>query len=169
MGHYSRGSLGNTFLLFEKGRNMKLILLFVLLIFAACENEKVLKPVDIHYGQDICDRCKMIISEERFSSQLILGDGEVYNFDDIGGMINYVSENKINPENEKMFVKDYITNKWIPSDEAVFISVEKINTPMGFGLIAVSDNEMAGNILSEHGGEITGSYNDTVNFLRSKK
>ena len=148
---------------------MKLILSFILLILAACDNEKVLKPVDIHYGQDICERCKMIISEERFSSQIVLSNGEVYNFDDIGGMMVYVLENKIDPEKEKMFVKDFITNKWIPSGEAVFISVEKINTPMGFGLIAVSDNEMAGNILSENGGEITGSYNDTINFLRSKK
>ncbi len=148
---------------------MKLILSIILLILASCDNDKVLKPVDIHYGQDICERCKMIISEERFSSQMILKNGEVYNFDDIGGMITYVSENKINPETIKIYVKDFNTNKWLTSDEAVFISLENINSPMNFGLIAVSNNEIAGNIISEHGGKIIGSYNDTVNFLRSKK
>jgi len=148
---------------------MKLILSIILLILASCDNDKVLKPVDIHYGQDICERCKMIISEERFSSQMILKNGEVYNFDDIGGMITYVSENKINPETAVIYVKDFNTNKWLTSDEAVFISLENINSPMNFGLIAVSNNEIAGNIISEHGGKITGSYNDMVNFLRSKK
>ena len=148
---------------------MKLILSIILLILASCDNDKVLKPVDIHYGQDICERCKMIISEERFSSQMILKNGEVYNFDDIGGMITYVSENKINPETAIIYVKDFNTKKWLTSDEAVFISLENINSPMNFGLIAVSDNEIAGNIISEQGGKITGSYNDTVNSLRSKK
>ena len=148
---------------------MKLILSIILLILASCDSDKVIKPVDIHYGQDICERCKMIISEERFSSQMILKNGEVYNFDDIGGMITYVSENKINPETAVIYVKDFNTKKWLTSDEAVFISLENINSPMNFGLIAVSDNEIAGNIISEHGGKITGSYNDTVNFLRSKK
>jgi len=148
---------------------MKLILSMILLILASCDSDKVIKPVDIHYGQDICERCKMIISEERFSSQLILQNGEVYNFDDIGGMITYMSENKINPEKEKMYVKDFVTKRWLNSNEAVFVSLESINTPMNFGLIAVSDNEAAGNIISEYGGKITGSYNDTVIFLSSKK
>ena len=148
---------------------MKNIVLLFLLVLCSCSNNNELNPVDIHYGQDICERCKMIISEERFSSQMILKNGEVYNFDDIGGMITYVSENKINPETAIIYVKDFNTKKWLTSDEAVFISLENINSPMNFGLIAVSDNEIAGNIISEHGGKITGSYNDTVNFLRSKK
>jgi len=148
---------------------MKLILSMFLLILASCDSDKIIKPVDIHYGQDICERCKMIISEERFSSQLILENGEVYNFDDIGGMITYVLENRINPETAIIYVKNFNTKKWLTSDEAIFVSLKNINSPMNFGLIAVSDYEMAGNIISEHGGEITGSYNDTVNFLRNNK
>lgn len=147
---------------------MKLILTFVLLILASCDNEKGLKPVDIHYGQDICERCKMIISEERFSSQMIFENGEVYNFDDIGGMISYVSENKINPEKQKMYVKDFITTKWIDSEKAVFISVEKINTPMGFGLIAVSDKDSADKIISEHGGKYVGNFDNVTEFIIKK-
>jgi copper chaperone NosL len=145
---------------------MKLILFFILLILASCNKDNELKPVDIHYGQDICERCKMIISEEKFSSQLILNNGKVYNFDDIGGMIIYISENKINPENEKIYVKDFITNKWLNSDEAVYIKLENINTPMNFGIIAVSNRDAANKIISEHGGKITGSFADTLNILK---
>jgi len=147
---------------------MKLILAIILLILASCDNDKEIKPVDIHYGQDICERCKMIISEERFSSQMILKNGEVYNFDDIGGMITYISENKINPEKEKMYVKDFITKKWLTSDEAVFISLENINTPMNFGLIAVSDKDAADKIMSEHGGKYVGNFDNVTEFIIKK-
>jgi len=145
---------------------MKNIVLLFLLVLCSCSNNNELNPVDIHYGQDICERCKMIISEERFSSQMILKNGEVYNFDDIGGMITYVSENKINPETTIIYVKDFNTKKWLTSDEAVFISLENINSPMNFGLIAVSDMDTANNILSAHKGKITGSFADTINIIR---
>lgn len=148
---------------------MKFLLSIFLLILISCSNDNELKPVDIHYGQDICERCKMIISEEKFSSQLIREKGDVFNFDDIGGMLVYVLENKINPENKKIYVKDFISKKWLTSDEAVFVSLENINTPMNFGLVAVSDKQSAMNLISEHPGIITGSYNDTINYFSSKK
>lgn len=148
---------------------MNFLLSIFLLILISCSNNNELKPVDIHYGQDICERCKMIISEEKFSSQLIRENGDVFNFDDIGGMLVYVLENKINPENKKIYVKDFISKKWLTSDEAVFVSLENINTPMNFGLVAVSDKQSAMNLISEHPGIITGSYNDTINYFSSKK
>ena len=148
---------------------MNFLLSIFLLILISCSNNNELKPVDIHYGQDICKRCKMIISEEKFSSQLIRENGDVFNFDDIGGMLVYVLENKINPENKKIYVKDFISKKWLTSDEAVFVSLENINTPMNFGLVAVSDKQSAMNLISEHPGIITGSYNDTINYFSSKK
>ncbi len=148
---------------------MKLILSLILLIIVSCSNDNELKPVDIHYGQDICERCKMIISEEKFSSQIIQHDGTVYNFDDIGGMLVYILDNQIDTENKKVYVKDFQSKKWLASDEAVFLNLEDINTPMDFGLVAVSDKQLAIDMISEHPGIITGSYNETLNHLRSKK
>jgi len=97
---------------------------------------------------------------------MILKNGEFYNFDDIGGMITYISENKLNTEATKIYVKDFITNKWLNSDEAVYIKLENINTPMNFGIIAVSNRDAANKIISEHGGKITGSFADTLNILK---
>ncbi len=148
---------------------MKLIIFVILLILMSCSNENELNPVDIHYGQDICERCKMIISEENFSSQIIQQDGAVYNFDDIGGMLVYILDNQISTENKKVYVKDFQSKKWLTSDEAVFLSLEDINTPMNFGLVAVSDKQAAMNLITKHPGIITGSYIDTINYLKSKK
>ena len=145
---------------------MKLILIFIILISASCHNDNEFKPVDIHYGQDICERCKMIISEEKFSSQIVLSNGDVYNFDDIGGMLVYISENKINPERERIYVKDFDTNKWLTSDEAVYIRLEKLNTPMNFGIIAVSGKNSVKEIKSKYDGEFLGKFSDALELLR---
>ena len=143
-----------------------LILIFLLV---ACIGDNELRPVDIHYGQDICERCKMIISEERFSSQLISSKGEVYNFDDIGGMILYLSENNINPEAVKIFVKDFNTKKWLTSDNAFYIRTENIKTPMNYEIIAVSDKNSADEIISKHGGKNLGKFGDAVKWMGSSK
>ena len=67
-----------------------------------------------------------------------------------------------------MFVKDFNTKKWLTSDEAVFISVENINSPMGFGLIAVSDKDSADKIISEHGGNSVGNFDNVTEFIIKK-
>ena len=148
---------------------MNLIMILIVLLLMSCSNDKELRPVDIHYGQDICERCKMIISEEKFSSQLIMQNGTVYNFDDIGGMMVYMLENKITPEEERIFVKEFNSNRWLGLKEAVFVNIENINTPMNFGLIAVVDSAAASELISKHGGRITGSYFETINYIKSKK
>ena len=148
---------------------MKLVMTLVVLLIISCSNDKELRPVDINYGQDICERCKMIISEEKFSSQLIMQNGTVYNFDDIGGMIVYILENEITPEKEKIFVKDFYSNKWLGLSDAIYVSIDNIKTPMNFGLVAVADSSTASDLISKHGGRVTGSYLDTVKYIKSKK
>lgn len=148
---------------------MKLIYILILLAIASCSSDNEFKPVDINYGEDICERCKMIISEERFSSQLILNNGEHHSFDDIGGMILYLSENNINPAAIKIYVKDFKTNKWLNSDNAVYINVENIKTPMNYGIIAVSDRDSADEIISKNGGRIVGRFPDALKWSRGSE
>lgn len=147
---------------------MKLILTIIFLILVSCGNDTEFKPMNIHYGQDICERCKMIISEEKFSSQLISNSGEVYNFDDIGGMILYLSENNINPETVKIYVKDFNTKKWLNSDEAFYIMTENIKTPMNYGIIAVSDKKSADEIMSNYRGKLVGNFTDAIEWTKKQ-
>jgi len=147
---------------------MKTPLVFILLLLS-CSGDKGAEPVDIHYGQDICERCKMIISEEKFSAQLILNNGNIYKFDDIGGMIHYINEKNLSPEISKIYVKDYNTGKWLSSEEALFIFTNKIKTPMNYGIIALSVKQSADNNFSEHGGSKVGNFQDTTEFLTNKE
>ena len=148
---------------------MKTILLVIVMLSASCSEDNKKGPVDIQYGQDICERCKMIISEERFSSQLISEKGDVYNFDDIGGMLLYLAEKNISPENSKIYVKDFNTGKWLAGDDAVFIITEDIRTPMNYGIIAFSDRKSAVETVSSHGGRLVGGFSDALDFLNNNK
>ena len=49
-------------------------------------------PPAISYGSETCDRCNMVISEERHAAAL-KGDDEWLAFDDCGEMIAYAQEN----------------------------------------------------------------------------
>ena len=148
---------------------MRLILIIVFLILASCGNNDESGPVDIHYGQDLCERCKMIISEENFSSQIILGKGKVYNFDDIGGMAQYILENNIEPGNVKIYVKDFNTGKWLGSEGAFYVVTDNIRTPMMYGLIAVSDKRSADEIVSRHGGKVISEFKDVLTSVGNAK
>jgi copper chaperone NosL len=121
-------------------------LIFSIILFSiiSCKNETEIKPVEILYGQDSCERCKMIISEKSYSAEYILLDGEARKFDDIGCMIHfaYGEESK----GEKIlakYVRDYNTGNWIDANEAYFVWSKDIVTPMGYGLAAFKDDETA--------------------------
>ncbi|NIP30900.1 MAG: hypothetical protein GTO02_13960 [Candidatus Dadabacteria bacterium] len=139
---------------------------FLILFILSCGNSEEIKPVSINYGQDICERCKMIISEERFSSQILLKDGLIYKFDDLGGMIHYIVENKISMESvNKIYVKDYNTKKWLIAEEAIYVSTDKIKTPMNFALLAVDNNDNALELVSRYNGEIIGNFSRAVSWI----
>ena len=143
---------------------MRTILLLILLT-VSCGNDNKSGPVDITYGEDICERCKMIISEEKFSSQIIGDKGTVYNFDDIGGMIHYMSENKITPGSVEIYVKDYSNGKWLVYDRAVYVATDEIKTPMNFGIIAFADNESADAFISMQSGRKMESFTYIMEYV----
>jgi copper chaperone NosL len=122
------------------------ILIFPFLIFSitSCKNETEIKPVEILYGQDSCERCKMIISEKTYSAEYILPKGEARKFDDIGCMIHFHNEEE--SKGDKIvarFVRDYNTGEWIDATKAYFVGSKDIITPMGHGLAAFKDKESA--------------------------
>lgn len=121
-------------------------LIFPILLFSiiSCKNDTEIKPVDILYGQDSCERCKMIISEKSYSAEYILLDGEARKFDDIGCMIHF--HNGEEGKGDKIlaqYVRDYDTGNWIDATKAYFVWSKDIITPMGHGLAAFRDEESA--------------------------
>jgi copper chaperone NosL len=134
---------------------MKYLFLTSLIIFSSsCSNENIFKPVEIKYGQDICEACSMIISEKEYSAQYLLQDDKVKKFDDIGCMMHFIKDNKNENGNiSAVFVRDFNSKNWINAKNAHFFQSNKITTPMGHGIIAFARKEDLKDVKSTIGGK----------------
>jgi len=114
------------------------IFLFLLLFFG-CSDHKIGDVQKVHWDRDMCERCKMAISERKFAFEIIdPKTGKAYKFDDIGCGILWLDEEKI-PWKDKaiMWVTDAKTGKWLDAKKA-FYTDDSI-TPMAYGFAAYSN------------------------------
>jgi len=115
---------------------------FVLFILVGCgQATNVEEPPEISYGQDVCERCGMIISEEKFAAAYWTEAGEARRFDDIGGMLAFDSEKS--EDVATYWVHDFGTGEWIRAEKAYLVLDSDLMTPMGFGIAAFADEEQA--------------------------
>ena len=115
------------------------------------------EPPDIRYGEDVCDRCVMIINEARFAAAYVTPDGEARRFDDIGGMVAYLDE--LVEEVAVFWVHDYDTEEWMKAEAAVYVESDDLVTPMGFGIVAFADQGRAEEWAGEQQGTVR-SYSE---------
>ena len=122
-----------------------------LTVLAACGGGPDLdEPPEIRYGEDVCDRCLMIINEARYAAAYVTADGEARLFDDIGGMVASIDEAA---EDVAVFwVHDYDTEEWLKADEAFYVESDDLVTPMGFGIVAFADRSRAEEWAAEQAG-----------------
>ena len=121
-------------------------LLFLLplffLSFTGCEKKPIGAPEKMHWDRDMCERCKMAISERKYAVQIIdPKSGKNYKFDDIGCAVLWMDEEKI-PWRERaiIWVTDAKTGKWIDARQAEYI--EGSITPMAYGFSAYSQETL---------------------------
>lgn len=108
---------------------------------AACEREpRPIEPPEIVYGEDVCDRCGMIISEERYAAGIMVEDeeGRAYRlFDDVAAVALYENEHP-GVRVIGRWVKDYVARRWLTADSAAYVEAANLETPMAFGIVATS-------------------------------
>lgn len=113
-----------------------------LIWLAGCQQQvNVNEPPEILYGQDTCDRCRMIINEENMAAAYWTKDGQARRFDDLGGMFAYQQETQ--EEVASWWVHDYHSSAWLRAEEAYFVMGSGIMTPMGFGIVALTERAAA--------------------------
>lgn len=132
------------------------ITLLVLLLAGCARGASQPQAPDIHYGQDLCVECNMIISDERFAAgyayEISPGSYESLAFDDIGDMFVYSLKH---PEHKvaAWYVHDYTSKEWLDAATAHFVVSPALHTPMGFGIAAHATAEAAQTQAAELGGE----------------
>ena len=121
-------------------RIYKLVLAFLMIFWmTGCDQKPNLGAKTVHWDRDMCERCRMVLSDRRFSAQVVHPDtGKTYLFDDIGCAILWFKENKIDwADRAVIWVNDVKTTSWIDARKA-FYDVENI-TPMAYGFGAHLD------------------------------
>lgn len=127
-------------------------ILLMLLVTSCASGASIDEPPEIIYGEDECDRCRMIISDARYAAAYMTEDGQARRFDDIGGMILHHMENE---EDVHLFwVHDFESEVWVKADEAHYVMSNALETPMGFGIAAFNSREEAQELAAEWEGEV---------------
>ncbi len=119
--------------------------IFLMTVFLGCEKKPIGEAAQMHWDRDMCERCKMAISERKYAVQIINPtNGKVYKFDDIGCAVLWLDEEKI-PWKDKaiIWITDAKTGKWIDAKKAQY--TDDSITPMAFGFAAFSPNTIPKN------------------------
>ena len=124
------------------------LFLLVLLLLAACQSQIDLsQPPEIRFGEEVCTECGMIISEPRYAAAYYTTQGDARRFDDIGGMFTYQAEHQ--EDVAQSWVHDFDTEELVKADQAFYVISDQLHTPMGFGVIAFSEQDRAQRLASK--------------------
>lgn len=115
------------------------IIMLGVIMLAGCSTSE-LQPVEL-FPEDECANCRMSVSDPKFASEIISQQGEIYKFDDLSCLDKF-RRNHTEVNIAAMFVKDFETTQWLPYEKSIVIQTG-VETPMGSGRIAVSNNERA--------------------------
>jgi copper chaperone NosL len=131
-----------------------LLLTALLLIVTACGGRAKAEaaPPEIHYGEDVCEFCGMIISDPRYAAGYLTAAGQEHIFDDIGNML--LSHLQKQDEVMAFFVHDYEEQSWIRAETAHYVLSSELLTPMLHGLAACATAEKAAALAAEVDGQV---------------
>lgn|SRR5687767_463187 len=120
------------------------------IVLANCQ-ERAVEPLALS-PEDMCDYCKMAISQNRYAAELIDTEGEAFKFDDIGCMSNFVNRNTAKAA--AYFVMDFDERQWIKAEDAYYMRSPELTTPMNRGIVAFKDQSRALRAADEYHGKI---------------
>lgn len=106
----------------------------------------------IRYGEETCDRCRMIISEKRFAAAYRTTSGALRKFDDLGCAVLY-SEGQ-SEEVSQFWGYDYEEAGWLNAGQAFLVHSRELVTPMGYGIVVFSTAEKAAALAEKVNGQV---------------
>ncbi len=112
------------------------ISLGILFGFGGCEREVSTELQSVHWDRDMCERCKMVVSDRTHAVQVINPkDGHHYMFDDLGCMVLWFHNENIPWASEAViWITDAASGQWIDARHAFYDSGNI--TPMAYGFAA---------------------------------
>lgn len=137
--------------------NKKNSVLFTLISIIAFGYGCSPEPQPIDFGNDGCDWCKMIITDQQYGAEIVTTKGKIYKFDAVECLVNFTEKGNLLSEEEihSALVIGWDTPKeFVPADEAHYMYAENLPSPMGAFLTAYTSEEEAKKAISKYQGEL---------------
>jgi len=130
---------------------------------AAASAKKLPAPVAVQ-EKSSCAECGMYIQGEniKFASEMILDDGKVKYFCDIGDLFVFYEVHRNKERIAAIYVKDYLSGEWVEGRDATYLSGVKVSTPMRYGILAFKDVKSAEKFRKEKGGNKIYGFKDII-------
>lgn len=116
---------------------MKLLKFFAIFwlitVLYSCTNAE---KKDFNLKKDLCENCKMAITNLDYAAQIVTEEGRVYKFDDLSCMTMYEDYENSGFENAKKYVIDMPTANLVNLENAYLIKGGTIKSPMGGNTLA---------------------------------
>lgn len=109
-------------------------------------------PEPIAWGRDTCAACRMILSRPGFAGEMRDHQGRLTRYDDVGCLVRALAG--AHREVPEAWVEDHEGGGWVPLLTAHLVRTERADTPMGFGLVAFADAELARRFAEAHAGVV---------------
>lgn len=140
-----------------------LILALAIAMPAAASAKKLPAPVTVQ-EKTPCAECGMYIQGEglRFASEIILDDGKVKYFCDLGDLFVFYEVHRNKERIAAIYVKDYLSGEWVEGRGAAYLSGAKVTTPMRYGILAFKDLKSAEKFRRERGGDKVYGFKDII-------
>ncbi len=98
-----------------------------------CDSGQTKAAKEPRWDVQVCDRCKMILSDKYFSAQLTdKKENKRYYFDDLGCALNWITENNKTLSNLEIYATDAKNGSWLNLKDADII--KGFVTPMSYGI-----------------------------------
>lgn len=135
-----------------------LVVLCVAVAVAACGRGGDPVPVEIYPEEDVCQTCRMLITDQRFAAECVMKKGRAKKFDDPICMIRYFDMAKTlgiakREDVRAYFVKDYDTKEWLDATKTHFVKANVV-TVMGYGVVSFKNKERALQFAKEYKGTL---------------
>ena len=96
----------------------------------------------IHYGDETCARCRMVISDVKYAAAWRQSDGSEEHFDDIGCMVLLNGERHMGVDT-RYWAHDFTSEAWLDALNLSYVHSPEIKSPMGYGIAAHMNSEDA--------------------------
>jgi len=135
-----------------------LVLLATIVVAQGCAKTGDPVPVEIYPEEDVCETCRMLITDQRFAAECIMRMGRAKKFDDVICMIRYFDMAATlgiakREDVRAYFVKDYDFKEWVEAGKAYFVKANVV-TVMGYGVVTFKTRERATQFAREFSGQL---------------